>query len=150
MISSPPTRSRGERSSPAVRTTTAGSSWPAPTPRHPGRNSPQEFLQHVRERLCAQPRGEGGTPLAFSHGFYNTLSCFIQDRFTERLGPSAPLLETMFSRFMEGSDPTEFTLREKATFIAQGVMSGKIFELAKPRERFALERTLETFRAARK
>jgi hypothetical protein len=39
----------------------------------------------------------------------------------------------MFSRFMEGRDPTEFTLREKATFIAQGVMSGKIFELAKPR-----------------
>ncbi len=38
----------------------------------------------------------------------------------------------MFSRFMEGRDPTEFTLREKATFIAQGVMSGKIFELAKP------------------
>ena len=33
---------------------------------------------------------------------------------------------------MEGLDPTEFTLREKATFIAQGVMSGKIFELAKP------------------
>src|SRR5438477_190943 len=47
--------------------------------------------------------------------------------------PSALLLETMFSRFMEGRDPTEFTLREKATFIAQGVMSGKIFELAKPR-----------------
>jgi glycosyltransferase involved in cell wall biosynthesis len=67
-----------------------------------------------------------------SHGFYNTISCFIQDRFTERLGPTAPLLETMFSRFMEGRDPTEFTLREKATFVAQGVMSGKIFELAKP------------------
>ena len=33
---------------------------------------------------------------------------------------------------MEGRDPTEFTLREKATFVAQGVMSGKIFELAKP------------------
>jgi glycosyltransferase involved in cell wall biosynthesis len=90
-----------------------------------------EFLQHVRGGEC-KPRGEGGTPLALSHGFYNTVSCFIQDRFTERLGPSAPLLETMFSRFMEGRDPTEFTLREKATFIAQGVMSGKIFELAKP------------------
>ena len=90
-----------------------------------------EFLQHVRKGDCT-PRGEGGTPLALSHGFYNTVSCFIQDRFTERLGPSAPLLETMFSRFMEGRDPTEFTLREKATFIAQGVMSGKIFELAKP------------------
>ncbi len=91
-----------------------------------------EFLAHVREGDC-EPRGEGGTPLALSHGFYNTVSCFIRDRFTENLGPTAPLLETMFSRFMEGRDPTEFTLKEKATFIAQGVMSGKIFELAKPR-----------------
>jgi glycosyltransferase involved in cell wall biosynthesis len=90
-----------------------------------------EFLDQVCTGECTA-RGEGGTPLALSHGFYNTVSCFIQDRFTERLGPSAPLLETMFSRFMEGRDPTEFTLREKATFIAQGVMSGKIFELAKP------------------
>jgi len=91
-----------------------------------------EFLQRVRAGEC-DPRGEGGTPLALSHGFYNTISCFIRDRFAERLGPTGPLLETMFSRFMEGRDPTEFTLREKATFIAQGVMSGKIFELAKRR-----------------
>jgi glycosyltransferase involved in cell wall biosynthesis len=91
-----------------------------------------DFLDHVRGGEC-EPRGEGGTPLALSHGFYNTVSCFIRDRFTENLGATAPLLETMFSRFMEGRDPTEFTLREKATFIAQGVMSGKIFNLAKPR-----------------
>jgi glycosyltransferase involved in cell wall biosynthesis len=97
----------------------------------PRARTPMEFLEHVRKGGCT-PQGEGGTPLALSHGFYNTVSRFIQDRFTERLGPSAPLLETMFSRFMEGRDPTEFTLREKATFIAQGVMSGKIFELAKP------------------
>nr|MDQ2659873.1 PHP domain-containing protein [Verrucomicrobiota bacterium] len=89
-----------------------------------------EFLAKVRAGECTA-KGEAGTPLALSHGFYNTLSCFIQDRFNERLGPAAPLLETMFSRFMEGRDPTEFTLREKASFIAQGVMSGKIFELAK-------------------
>src|SRR3982074_2376469 len=38
----------------------------------------------------------------------------------------------MFLRFMEGRDPPEFTMKEKATFIAQGVLSGKIFELAKP------------------
>src|SRR5437764_437801 len=98
----------------------------------PAARSAMDFLEHVRAGKCT-PHGEGGTPLALSHGFYNTVSCFIQDRFTEYLGPSAPLLETMFSRFMEGRDPTEFTLREKATFIAQGVMSGKIFELAKPR-----------------
>jgi glycosyltransferase involved in cell wall biosynthesis len=97
----------------------------------PRARSAVEFLQHVRDGNCTA-QGEGGTPLALSHGFYNTVSRFIQDRFTERLGPTGPLLETMFSRFMEGRDPTEFTLREKATFIAQGVMSGKIFELAKP------------------
>jgi glycosyltransferase involved in cell wall biosynthesis len=38
----------------------------------------------------------------------------------------------MFSRFMEGLDPTEFTLKEKAGFITQGILSGKIFEFAKP------------------
>lgn len=97
----------------------------------PAAASPREFLEHIRAGRCA-PRGSGGTPLALSHGFYNTVASFIQDRFTEKLGPTAPLLETMFSRFMEGRDPTEFTLREKVTFVAQGVMSGKIFELAKP------------------
>src|SRR6202795_430047 len=98
----------------------------------PPADSAEKFLEHVRAGNCSV-QGNGGTPLALSHGFYNTVSCFIQDRFTEKLGPTGPLLETMFSRFMEGRDPTEFTLREKATFIAQGVMSGKIFELAKPR-----------------
>jgi glycosyltransferase involved in cell wall biosynthesis len=96
----------------------------------PDAASPQEFLAHVKGGAC-EARGAGGTPLALSHGFYNTLSCFIQDRFNQQLGPAAPLVETMFSRFMEGRDPTEFTLREKAQFLAQGVMSGKIFDLAK-------------------
>ena len=94
-------------------------------------NSAQKFLEQIRAGNC-QAHGHGGTPLALSHGFYNTVGCFIQDRFHEKLGPSATLVEQMFSRFMEGRDPTEFTLAEKASFIAQGVMSGKIFELAKP------------------
>jgi glycosyltransferase involved in cell wall biosynthesis len=97
----------------------------------PAANSAQKFLEHVSAGDCKM-QGSGGTPLALSHGFYNTVSCFIQDRFHEKLGPSAVLLEQMFSRFMEGKDPTEFSLKEKATFIAQGVLSGKIFELAKP------------------
>jgi glycosyltransferase involved in cell wall biosynthesis len=94
-------------------------------------NSPTEFLAHVRKGDCT-PRGAGGTPLALSHGFYNTVSCFIQDRFHEKLGPSAAVLEQMFSRFMEGRDPTEFTLTEKGRIFAEGVLSGKIFELVKP------------------
>ena len=52
--------------------------------------------------------------------------------FNEKLGPGAALLEKMFSRFMEGRAPTEFTLREKMEFIVQGVLSGKIFDFVKP------------------
>jgi glycosyltransferase involved in cell wall biosynthesis len=97
----------------------------------PKADSIEKFLTHIRAGDC-QARGEGGTPLALSHGFYNTVALFVQDHFHEKLGPSAALIEQMFSRFMEGRDPTEFTLAEKASFIAQGVLSGKIFELAKP------------------
>ena len=96
----------------------------------PAAASPQEFLAHIREGNC-NAQGQGGNPLALSHGFYNILSSFIQDHLTENLGPTAGLVEKMFSRFMEGRDPTEFTLKEKAGFVAQGILSGKIFELAK-------------------
>ncbi len=94
-------------------------------------DSTGEFLELVRNGNCT-PCGQGGTPLILSHGFYNTVACFIQDRFHEKLGPGAALLEKMFSRFMEGRAPTEFTLKEKTEFIVQGVLSGKIFEFAKP------------------
>ena len=97
----------------------------------PAADSAERFLEHIRKGDC-EPRGQGGTPLILSHGFYNTLACFVQDRFHEKLGPGAPLVEKMFSRFMEGRAPTEFSLREKLDFVTQGVMSGKIFEFAKP------------------
>ena len=97
----------------------------------PHAKSAEEFLKSVRNGNCT-PRGQGGTPLILSHGFYNTVACFIQDRFHEKLGPSGALLEKMFSRFMEGRAPTEFTLKEKTEFIVQGVLSGKIFDFAKP------------------
>jgi glycosyltransferase involved in cell wall biosynthesis len=100
----------------------------------PPAESAVKFLAHIRNGNCSA-RGQGGTPLALSHGFYNTVARFIQGRFHEKLGPSAPLIEQMFSRFMEGRDPTEFTLKEKTAFIAQGILSGKIFELAKPANR---------------
>src|SRR5205814_4323273 len=57
----------------------------------PKAKTPAEFLAHIRAGRC-QPKGRAGTPLALSHGFYNTLSCFIQGRFHEKLGPSAILL----------------------------------------------------------
>ena len=94
-------------------------------------SSVDQLLRDIREGHCRM-HGVGGTPLALSHGFYNTVSCFIQDRLHEKLGPTGPLLEQMFSRFMEGRDPTELSFKEKATVFAQGVLSGKIFELIKP------------------
>jgi glycosyltransferase involved in cell wall biosynthesis len=97
----------------------------------PRASSVEKFLDHIRAGNC-KVHGHGGTPLALSHGFYNTLGCFIQDRFREKLGPSAALVEQMFSRFMEGRDPTELTLKDKATVFAQGVVSGKLFDLMKP------------------
>lgn len=97
----------------------------------PAADSAEEFLELVRNGDC-NTWGQGGTPLILSHGFYNTVACFIQDRFHEKLGPGGALLEKMFSRFMEGRAPTEFTLKEKMEFIVQGVLSGKIFEFAKP------------------
>jgi glycosyltransferase involved in cell wall biosynthesis len=94
-------------------------------------DSVEKFLEFVRNGDC-NARGQGGTPLILSHGFYNTVACFIQDRFHEKLGPGAALVEKMFSRFMEGRAPTEFTLKEKTEFVVQGVLSGKIFEFVKP------------------
>ena len=97
----------------------------------PPADSAEKFLECVRTGHCTA-HGHGGTPLVLSHGFYNTVACFIQDRFNEKLGPGAALLEKMFSRFMEGRAPTEFTLKEKMEFIVQGVLSGKIFDFVKP------------------
>src|SRR6266404_7950496 len=97
----------------------------------PAAKSAEQFLKLVRNGNCT-PYGQGGTPLTLSHGFYNTVACFIEDRFHEKLGPSAGMLEKMFSRFMEGRDPTEFTLAEKGSLFGQAVLSGKIFELLKP------------------
>src|SRR5882757_8642038 len=100
----------------------------------PAADSAEKFLAHLRAGDC-EAHGEGGTPLALSHGFYNTVALFVQDHFHEKLGPSAELIEQMFSRFMEGRDPTELTLKDKASVFAQGVLSGKIFEILKPANR---------------
>ena len=88
-----------------------------------------EFLAHLRDGRC-DVRGKGGTPLALSHGLYNNVRHFLEAKISG--ADSASLLGKAFSRFMEGEDPTEFSWADKLGFIAQGIASGKIFELAKP------------------
>jgi glycosyltransferase involved in cell wall biosynthesis len=91
-----------------------------------------DFLGHVRDGRC-EAKGEPGNPLAMAHGTYRVAFQFAKARFALRSeDPGVGLIEKMFSRFMEGQDPTEFTFAEKLGFLAQGIVTGKIFELTKP------------------
>jgi glycosyltransferase involved in cell wall biosynthesis len=87
------------------------------------------FLDHLRAGRC-EMRGEGGTPLTVSHGLYNNVRRFAAEKFSG--AKSTTFVGKAFSRFMEGQDPTEFSWMEKLGFLAEGVASGQIFELAKP------------------
>ncbi|MFM8365502.1 MAG: glycosyltransferase, partial [Verrucomicrobiota bacterium] len=67
-----------------------------------------------------------------AHGTYGTAIDYAKARLPLKPGdPTAALLEKITSRFMEGRDPTEFSLMEKFGFLTQGVLTGKIFEIAK-------------------
>jgi glycosyltransferase involved in cell wall biosynthesis len=90
-----------------------------------------EFFYSVVKGDCIL-RGQGGTPLIISHGLYNTAYQFAKDKFSKVVSPNLDFLEIVFSRFMEGKNPTQFTLGEKVALITNGILSGKIFELAKP------------------
>jgi len=91
--------------------------------------TPEAFLAEIAAGTCTI-HGRGGTPLALSHGLYNTLHHFLRDKFIG--GDDESLLSKVFSRFMEGRDPTEFSFGDKLGLIANGLVTGKIFELAKP------------------
>jgi glycosyltransferase involved in cell wall biosynthesis len=92
----------------------------------------KEFLQCVREGRC-EPHGEPGTPLRSALDTYQVAFSYAKERLAgHSASPTLKLAEKAFGRFMEGRDPTTFTAGEKFAFLAQGIASGKIFELAKP------------------
>jgi glycosyltransferase involved in cell wall biosynthesis len=91
-----------------------------------------QLLEHLREGRC-EPHGEYGTPLTAALDTYQVAFSYAKDRLKgHATSPSIRLVEKAFARFMEGQDPTTFTAGEKFAFLAQGIASGKIFELAKP------------------
>ncbi|MBE2205345.1 MAG: glycosyltransferase [Chthoniobacterales bacterium] len=91
----------------------------------------REFLDHVRKGAC-EAGGESGTPLTLAHSTYSTAFQYAKARLSLKPGdPGTSLLEKIFSRFMEGQDPTEFSLADKLGFLIQGVATGKIFDMAK-------------------
>lgn len=105
-----------------------GSAWTETTPVENSR----AFTQEVLSGNCSA-HGKGGSPIALSHSLYNTFYSFVSEKYVRRAGGAgSELVEKAFSRFMEGKNPTQFSLSEKIGFVTQGIISGKIFELAKP------------------
>ncbi len=89
------------------------------------------FLENIRAGKC-EPSGQAGNPLVMAHNTYSTGFQYAKARLALKPNdPGTGLMEKIFSRFMEGQDPTEFSLGEKLGFLVQGVATGKIFELAK-------------------
>ena len=103
----------------------------------PAGRTAADFFAHVQAGHTTL-KGRGGSALILSHGLYQTAYAFAKDRFVKKAkdgkarNETPALLEKMFARFMEGQNPTEFTFNEKLGFLAQGVLSGKIFEMARP------------------
>jgi glycosyltransferase involved in cell wall biosynthesis len=90
------------------------------------------FLEHLREGR-SEARGSSGTPLRAALDTYQVAFSHAKERLAgHAASPTIRLVEKAFARFMEGKDPTVFTAGEKFAFLAQGIASGKIFELANP------------------
>ena len=91
-----------------------------------------DLLRHIREGRC-EPRGDSGNPLRASLDSYQVAFSYAKKRLEgHAASPTIRLVEKAFDRFMEGKDPTVFSPGEKLAFLAQGIASGKIFELANP------------------
>jgi glycosyltransferase involved in cell wall biosynthesis len=90
------------------------------------------FLRHLREGRC-ESGGSEGSPLQAALDTYQIAFTHAKERLAgHSASPTLRLMEKAFARFMEGRDPTVFTPGEKFAFLAQGIASGKIFELANP------------------
>ena len=104
---------------------------------------PASFLREVREGRC-EGGGLGGNPLIHAHALYGRVYEFASEKFAGF--DTSGLVGKAFSRFMEGENPTEFSFGEKIGFIAQGIVTGQIFELAKPARASLWKQFAATFR----
>ncbi|MEO8205475.1 MAG: glycosyltransferase [Chthoniobacterales bacterium] len=89
-----------------------------------------EYFENLKQGRCT-PNGESGTSLSLAHSIYSVAFQFAKEKVGKTNPAATDFLEKIFSRFMEGKDPTEFSLTEKLGFLAQGIATGKIFEMAK-------------------
>lgn len=91
------------------------------------------FLQAVMEGK-GRPGGQAGDAMRFSNSIYHIILSFARDR----LGSTAPrgmkLLSKIAERFLEGKNPTEFSVSERIGHIAEAIKSGKALDFLKPNE----------------
>lgn len=104
---------------------------------------PVAFLRAIREGRC-RAQGTGGNPLIHAHSLYGRIYEFASEKFAGFEGGG--FVGKAFSRFMEGENPTEFSFGEKLGFLAQGIVSGQIFDLAKPQRASLWKQFASTFR----
>jgi hypothetical protein len=68
----------------------------------PKAKTPAEFLAHIRAGRC-QSKGRAGTPLALSHGFYNTLSSFYSGSLSRKAGTGRDIARANVFAFHGGA-----------------------------------------------
>ena len=85
-----------------------------PTRKRRRRRSPAEFLQHVRAGDCTAQGRRRHSPGPFARFLQYALLLHPGSLSLRSSGRARRCSKQMFSRFMEGRDPTEFTLRGKS------------------------------------
>ena len=98
----------------------------------PRASSAEKFLDHIRSGQLPARTATAELPSPCPTDSTTRSAVSFRTGSTKSSDPSAALVEQMFSRFMEGRDPTELTLKDKARFSRKAVVSGKIFDLMKP------------------
>ena len=130
-ISRPLILNRGKRFSSAAPTITAENFSP-PLSRKRRKQKRRRIPCSCRRGPLCLPKGRAGTPLALSHGFYNTVSGYVQSRFHESSVRARCCLSKCFRDSWKAAIRRNSRCGRRQRSLPRSVLSGKIFELAKP------------------
>ena len=131
MISRPLTRSRGKKSSSAAPTITAANSW-RPLLRKRRAQNRRAISRHIGAGGACTPRVRAALPSPSRTDSTTRFPVSSRTAFTNSSVRARRCWRRCSRASWRDAIRPNSLLREKAHFIAQGVLSGKIFELAKP------------------
>lgn len=99
----------------------------------PSARSVEEFLQQVNEGNC-RPAGAAGDPMRLTNSIYNVVFSYAADRLPKNMPRTAQFLGKMTQRFLDGKNPTHFSLSERIGHLVEAVRTGKALDFLKPPE----------------